>query len=85
MVTGQVHAYRKYTERAFKADEPALGWHAKRFGQARGSFSFPAPDRPHRLPPLDGRSLDRSSPRTRRHWQWRRPGEMSPRRPRVAA
>lgn len=66
----QRHAYRKYTERVFKADELALGWHANRSRQARECFALPPTGCLYQADPLHSRSLDRSSPRGTHYWQW---------------
>ncbi|HYD89130.1 MAG TPA: glycosyltransferase family A protein [Vitreimonas sp.] len=70
IVRNQDHAYRKYQERVFKADELSAGWHANRHQQERTAFAFPDTRLLHRLGHPADRALDRARPHDKHYWQW---------------
>jgi glycosyltransferase involved in cell wall biosynthesis len=70
IVRDQAHAFRKYRERLFRADEVERGWHRSRVGQAHAAFALPPPTALHRLDRPESRALDRSAPRATHYWQW---------------
>lgn len=71
IVRNQPHASRKYTQRVFRREEIARGWHANRVDQPSESFTFPAASELERSDAPEDRNLNRSHPRKRHYWQWR--------------
>ena len=71
IVRSQAHASRKYTERVFRREEIARGWHAERVDQPPGNFTLPAATELERTDGREDRNLNRAHPRKRHYWQWR--------------
>lgn len=71
IVRNQAHAFRKYTQRVFRREEIARGWHANRVDQSSESFTFPTASELDRTDAPDDRDLNRSRARKRHYWQWR--------------
>lgn len=69
LLRSQEHAYEKYIQRAFAADELSRGWHRDRHNQARDAFRFPDPETLCRLRHSADRAIDLSKPRKLHYWQ----------------
>jgi hypothetical protein len=65
----QAHAFEKYAERVFAADEVGRGWHANRVGQIAAHFTFPPTYDLLCLAAPGDRNLNRDHPRKIHYWQ----------------
>jgi glycosyltransferase involved in cell wall biosynthesis len=68
IVRDQAHAFRKYRERQFAAEDINRGWHLARMGQPEQAFLLPDVGRLKRLSAPDRRDLDRSEPWSMHFW-----------------
>jgi glycosyltransferase involved in cell wall biosynthesis len=73
IVRSQEHAFRKYAEREYSAEDLARGWHRKRINQTRESFRFPPADSLRRISSPGDCRMDRSHPWKAHYWQWPHP------------
>lgn len=67
--TDQAHAYRKYADRQFAADELGKGWHRNRVGIPLACWSFPAKNRLECLPSAASRDFFTGRPWKKHYWQ----------------
>jgi hypothetical protein len=65
----QAHAFEKYAQRVFAADEVGRGWHVNRVGQIAAHFTFPPAGDLLRLATPGDRNLNRDHPRKIHYWQ----------------
>jgi hypothetical protein len=65
----QAHAFQKYANRVFAADELKRGWHDDRAGQPVAHFTFPPAGKLHRLATPHDRNLDRDHARKTHYWE----------------
>ena len=70
MFRDQNHAYSKYADRVFAADELQRGWHLDKHQRPQDIFAFPAADRLEELPFPECRDLNRERPRDSHYWNW---------------
>jgi len=70
IVRSQEHAFVKYANRIFPAEELQRRWHLDRHEQPIESFLFPAPQELCKLEHSADRKLDRSKPRNKDYWLW---------------
>jgi len=66
----QAHAYAKYTQRPYRAEELKRGWHIKRHAQPMENFRFPSTDVFEYLSDPSDRDLCRDRPYALHYWQW---------------
>ena len=66
----QAHAYEKYVDRVFSADELARGLHSNRVGYDREAYRFPSRSTLKTLAYPASRDFDRSDPKKSHYWQW---------------
>jgi glycosyltransferase involved in cell wall biosynthesis len=69
IVRSQGHAFRKYTEREFSAEDLARGWHRKRIGLSKEAFRFPPSGLLRKLSCPRDFTLDRADPWETHYWQ----------------
>ena len=72
IVRNQQHAFRKYTERVYSAEDLARGWHGKRINQSRESFRFPPTDFLRKVSSPADYKMDRAHPFKAHYWEWPR-------------
>lgn len=65
----QPHAFEKYANRVFAADELGRGWHGDRAGQSVVNFAFPPAAELHCLASPADRNFDRTQPRKTHFWE----------------
>jgi len=68
----QAHAYTKYTQRRYRADELKRGWHTRRHAQKLENFRFPSAEFLEYLNDPNDRMLCRDRPYALHYWQWSR-------------
>jgi glycosyltransferase involved in cell wall biosynthesis len=68
----QTHAFRKYTERKFKAEEVSRGWHSNRHAMPFENFAFPPEADLECLASPDARLLSRDRAHKKHYWQWQK-------------
>lgn len=68
MFRHQEHAYEKYPNRPFAAQELARGWHSNRHGIRVTNYRFPAPETLEWLEVPESCTFNRSAPRQKHYW-----------------
>jgi glycosyltransferase involved in cell wall biosynthesis len=69
IVKNQNHAFSKYRDRLYCADEVKRGWHINRIGVAPERFVFPSTGL-NKLDDPCSRAFDRSAPAKKHYWEW---------------